>query len=230
MRSEIAIALLRKIYSIKTFVESENFQQELYRNVILSFPAAGSENPKFNFSIIEAAFALFHSLSAKFSTATGFLIGKPLIVTFQPSELNKFKSDEGKFNALTSRLQFISTNADIFVQKYLEIKTNLKSLGKLNDSQVSDVRLATDAIVTGKNCLYYSRIFQGGNFAKEIHQSDFRGTRRHCSFQDLVYIRMTPNLLVNFEGMIMVISINLGEMIEGRVAPLLIAAVKLLFS
>lgn len=166
LKNETAIAFLRKMYQVRKFIVSENFQEKLYEHVILSFPAAGSDNPKFNFSIIEATLALFHSLSTQFSIATGNLIGKPLIVTFQPSELSKIKNDEGRYRVLTSRLELITSNATIFVQKYKDTKANLKSLGTLNDSQISDVRLASDAIATGNNCLHYARILQGENFTK----------------------------------------------------------------
>lgn len=175
---DVAIPLLRKVHNLRSLIDNPHFQESLYENVILSFPTLQTESPTYNFSIIEVTLALFHSLSSKFSEITGNLIGRPILRTFQPSEIKQFTKDEGKFKILSNRLELISSNASTFVEKQKAKKESLKSLGKLNEDQRLEVRKASDGIQTCNNCLHYCRIIVAENMTKEKTPKELSWLRR----------------------------------------------------
>jgi hypothetical protein len=153
----LQLAVLHKISDTARFVESENVLSQVYA-VFLSFPTADTVNPTINFSVIEATLWAFIKLAQAFPKVASRLIGTILVFTGQPGEYDNALENQDLRVAFTSRIEYIQSLCEAFVNSFDAEIVAAQALGAESDERRERLNRAKTGQRTGNNCRHLCRL------------------------------------------------------------------------
>jgi hypothetical protein len=113
----VKIEVLQKVSDLVKLVDSDKLLEQIY-TVFLTFPKQTDEAATVNFSIIEATLWCLVRLAPFYPRTASKLFGTLLVYTGQPEEQEGILEDAARYAEFTSRLQWIMSAAESFVQQF----------------------------------------------------------------------------------------------------------------